>query len=321
MPLLANDMHLELGAPAIWFENHLSWGNIDVNGITIPGTFLLTAGHNRHVAWGFTDRVNDVQDLYEEHLRRTPKGKLEYEFQGEWLPAEVRREEIRVRGKPPVVEEVILTRHGPVINLLVEKDFPGTPPLALRWTALEPETTMQALHDMAYACDCTELHKALALFSGPGQNTVYADTRGNIGFTLSGRTPIRAKGSGSVPVPGWTGEFEWIGYIPHGEMPHLENPAKDYVATATSYVNLTDLEARSMGGPPFRFIADLGDHTNGVGEITAWGMLTPGQSGHPTSPHYRNGIRPWFEGSYHPMLMNKGEVEKNLSSRLDLQPG
>ncbi len=535
MPLLANDMHLELSAPAIWFENHLSGGNLEVSGITLPGTFLITAGHNRNVAWGFTDGVNDVQDLYEEHLRRTPEGKVEYEFQGEWLPAEVRREEIHVKGKPAVLEEVIITRHGPIINLLVEKDFPGTPPLALCWTALEPETTMQALHDMAFACDCTELHQALPLFSGPGQNTVYADTQGNIGYTLSGRTPIRAKGSGLVPVPGWMGEYEWTGYIPHEEMPHLKNPAKGYVATANnahtreddghyitrdyaqsdraarivelieqkqkldipymqkmhydlvshsarvlasylgslkfsevelqeivrefarwdgkvspdssiatiyeatirrairlmldaylgdlgvrvqgkgiggafwgshtwewfirlldrpaspwfdqghgerrddvlrlamrqgvddlkrqcggdrrewawgklhrltfrhilgaakpldsafnlgsypiggdgttinaSFVNLTDLEVGSMGGPPFRFIANLGDLDHCLG------MLTPGQSGHPASPHYRDGIRPWFEGSYHPMLINRSEIDKNLSARLDLQTG
>jgi penicillin amidase len=186
------------------------------------------------VAWGFTDGFNDVQDLYEEHLRVNTQGQLEYEFKGEWLPAEVRQEEIRVKGGKTVVEEVTVTRHGPIINLMVEQDFPDTPPLAMKWTALEPETTMQAIVGINLARNCAELHQALADFSGPGQNTVYADTQGNIGYTLFGRTPIRAKGDGSVPVPGWTGEYEWIGFIPFDEMPHLDNPPKGYVATANN---------------------------------------------------------------------------------------
>ena len=100
MPLLANDMHLDLTAPAIWFENHLVGGDLEISGITIPGTPLITSGHNKHVAWGFTDGFNDVQDLYEEHLRDNLQGGVEYEFKGEWLPAEfVKKRSGRKAGK------------------------------------------------------------------------------------------------------------------------------------------------------------------------------------------------------------------------------
>jgi penicillin amidase len=131
--ILANDMHLGMTAPAIWFENHLSSGDLHVAGVSFPGLPLVIAGHNDEVAWGFTNGFPDVQDLYMEHLRQTPGGKTEYEFRGEWLEAEVKREEIKVRGADPVLEEVIITRHGPIINSLIG-DKAMESPLALRWT-------------------------------------------------------------------------------------------------------------------------------------------------------------------------------------------
>ncbi len=136
-PLLANDMHLEMTTPSVWFENHLSGGDLEVTGITMPGVPLIVSGHNRSIAWGYTDALPDTQDLYEEHLRKAEDGSWEYEFQGEWLKAEVRQEPIRVKGGETEVEEVITTRHGPIMNMLVRDAFPDAPPMALRWTALE----------------------------------------------------------------------------------------------------------------------------------------------------------------------------------------
>lgn len=245
-PLLVNDMHLPLSAPAIWYENHLvatgETGALDVTGVTFPGIPYVVAGHNGRVAWGFTNGYPDVQDLYIEHLRRTPDG-VQFEFAGEWLDAEVRREEIRVKGGPSVVQEVIVTRHGPVINelapgLAAGPGPDGLPeqPLALRWTSLDPAAMVEALRVMNRSRTCAEFREALRGWVAPVQNVVYADTQGDIGYSYPGRVPIRARGDGRVPVPGWTGEHEWAGYIPYDELPHQANPACGYVISANNRV-------------------------------------------------------------------------------------
>jgi penicillin amidase len=234
-PLLANDMHLGMTMPAIWYENHLCGGDLHVTGVTFPGIPAVVAGHNTHVAWGYTNGFADVQDLYMEHLRRTDDGQVQYEYQGEWHAAQVQREVIRVKGGPPVTEDVVVTRHGPIINTLAAEEMKEAP-LALRWTALEPDTMVAGLRLINRARNCLEFREALRHWNAPGQNTVYADTDGNIAYTLSGRVPIRAKGDGRVPVPGWTGEYDWTGYIPFDDMPQALNPAQGYVASANNRV-------------------------------------------------------------------------------------
>ncbi len=240
-PLLANDMHLSINTPSIWYENHLCSTNprlaeqLNVTGITLPGIPGVISGHNEHVAWGFTNGFADVQDLYIEHLRHTDEGRVQYEFKGEWLDAQVTRQEIGVRGSPPVFEDVVVTHHGPIINAMLQ-NAPAQQPLALRWTSLEPDTMICALYAMNRARDCIEFRQALRHWMAPIQNTVYADTQGNIGYSFPGKLPIRAKGQGRVPVPGWTGEYEWTGYVPFEELPHLYNPPQGYIATANNRV-------------------------------------------------------------------------------------
>jgi penicillin G amidase len=235
MPLLANDMHLGMTAPAIWYENHLCAGDLHVTGVSFPGLPLVIAGHNEHLAWGFTNGFPDVQDLYIEHLRQTPAGKTEYEFRGEWSEAEVHREHIKVKDALPVTEEVVITRHGPIINSLVEGEGLESP-LALRWTALDKTSTVKTLLDMNQAASCEAFREVLRGWSCPTQNVVYADRRGNIGYSYPGNIPIRAKGNGAVPVPGWTGDYEWLGYLPFEELPHMFNPAPGYIASANNRV-------------------------------------------------------------------------------------
>ncbi len=235
MPILANDMHLGMSAPAIFFENHLAGGDLQVTGVSFPGLPLVISGHNENVAWGFTNGFADVQDLYMDHLRQTPEGGTEYEFKGEWLPAEVIREEIEVKGAESVVEPVIVTHHGPIINGLIEGEGMESP-LALRWTALEGTTTLGTLLAMNEASSCEAFREALRGWLCPNQNVVSADREGNIAYSYAGRIPIRAKGDGSVPVPGWTGEYEWIDFIPFEELPHMWNPPAGYVATANNRV-------------------------------------------------------------------------------------
>ncbi len=234
-PLLANDMHLSMGMPSIWYENHLIAGDVNASGITFPGVPSIVVGHNGHVAWGFTNGFPDVQDLYVEHIRRTDGGSVEYEFRGQWLAAEVIREEIEVKGAETAVEEVVITRHGPIINSLAP-DLADEHPLALRWVSLEPDTMIESFFEMVQARNCIEFRDALRHWSAPTQHIVYADTGGNIAYSFPGKIPIRAKGDGRVPAPGWTGEYEWIGWVPFEELPHLFNPPQGYIATANNRV-------------------------------------------------------------------------------------
>ena len=235
MPLLANDMHLGLSIPSIWYENHLQAEDLHLSGITFPGIPGIIAGHNKNVAWGFTNGFPDVQDLYIEHLRRTNHDRIQYEYQSDWKDAEVIQEMIHIKGKEPVIEEVVITRHGPIINKLAP-DLAGEQPLALQWTSLEPTNMLDSLMNMAKSQDCFEFRNALKTWTSPAQNTVFTDTKGNIAYKLPGKIPIRSKGDGRFPVPGWTGEYEWGGYIPYDELPEMMNPPKGYIVTANNRV-------------------------------------------------------------------------------------
>jgi len=234
-PLLANDMHMQMSIPSVWYENHLAAGELNVTGVSLPGLPMIIAGHNGSVAWGFTAGYADVQDLYEERLHRLPAGGVEYEYRDERFPAEVVLETIRVRGKPDHIQEVIITRHGPIVNLLADAET--RPPLALRWTAHATRGgTFHALRAMNRARSCLEFREAMRQWNIPVLNVVYADTEGNIAYTLAGKVPIRAQGDGKLPATGWTGEFEWTGFIPYDELPHLYNPPSGYIATANNRV-------------------------------------------------------------------------------------
>jgi penicillin amidase len=234
-PMLANDMHLLLNAPAVWYENHLMCGEHNVTGVSLPGLPLVISGQNQAIAWGFTAGYADVQDLYEEHLRPTPDGGLEYETEKGWLPVEVRREEIRVRGGDRFVQEVLVTRHGPIISSLAPDEAEA--PLALRWAAYETSGgTFAAMARLNQAQSCQEVRSALSTWGAPVLNVIYADVAGSIGYTLAGKVPVRARGDGRQPVPGWTGGYEWVGTIPYEELPHMENPPEGFIVTANNRV-------------------------------------------------------------------------------------
>lgn len=230
-PLLASDPHLPLGIPSIWYENHLCSDGYDVVGLSFAGIPAVIAGHNGRVAWSFTMGFADTQDLYIERLN--PDNPHQYEFEETWHEAKVLREEIVVKGGESLVEEVVITHHGPLIDGLVSDETSG--PVALRWTASEPSDMIRLGYDIGRAQNCTEFHEALRRWTGPVQNVVYADVEGNIGYTLVGRVPVRAKGhDGRVPVPGWTGEYEWQGYVPFEHWPHVINPPEGMLVTANA---------------------------------------------------------------------------------------
>lgn len=260
LPLLANDMHIVLNTPALFYENHLVADDLAATGISLAGVPGIVAGHNGRVAWGFTNGFADVQDLFIEHLRDTADGGVEYEFRDAWRPAEVRIERIVVRGRAqPVEERVIVTHHGPIINALAPEEMEE--PLALCWSSYSPSQVARGSFEMLRARNASEFHAAMEDFSELVLNAVYADIDGRIGYTLAGRVPVRARGDGSVPVPGWTGEYDWVGWIPFEHRPHWFDPARGYIATANNRVV----------GPeyPYHLSVDylMGDRAMRIGEL------------------------------------------------------
>jgi len=229
-PLLANDPHLGIQMPSIWYEIHLSGGGLDVIGVSFPGVPGVIIGHNQRIAWGVTNVGPDVQDLYIEKVN--PQNPKQVEFKGQWEDVQVFAEEIKVKGESSRTIEVLVTRHGPVVTPIIKG---MTQTLALRWTALEPGTIFRSVRLLNQAQNWEQFRAALAYWDVPSQNFVYADVDGNIGYQMPGRVPIRAKGDGSVPVPG-TGDYEWLGWIPYDELPRTLNPAKGYVVTANNAV-------------------------------------------------------------------------------------
>ncbi|MCI0349368.1 MAG: penicillin acylase family protein, partial [Acidobacteriales bacterium] len=226
-PLLSNDMHLGHRIPNTWYEAHLTAGDFDVAGVTLPGTPFVIVGHNRRIAWGFTNLGPDVEDIYIE----TFNDKGEYLTPKGWQTPERRLEVIRVKGGKDVEFEVLTTRHGPIASELM----PGeTRQIALKWTAYDPEALTFVFAQVNGARNWDEFRRAFSRFRLPGQNVVYADADGHIGYQATGAVPIRASGDGSMPVPGHDDAYEWNGYIPFDELPRVFDPPSGVIATANS---------------------------------------------------------------------------------------
>jgi penicillin amidase len=249
-PLLANDPHLGAQMPAIWYEVGLHCTQrtaecpYQVTGFSFAGVPGVIIGHNEKIAWGFTNVGPDVQDLYIEKIN--PENPNQYEVNGEWLDMELVNEEIELPGGEIKDLTVRYTRHGPIISdtTYLEDDFassagvemPANSALALRWTALEPYHIFRAIWRFNRAANWDDFREGTRDFAAPAQNLLYADVDGNIGYQMPGKIPIRAKGDGSLPVPGWTDEYEWIGYIPFEELPYSFNPPEGYIVTANNAV-------------------------------------------------------------------------------------
>jgi penicillin amidase len=237
-PLLANDPHLGIQMPAVWYMNALHCNTISdacpfsIAGYTFPGVPGVVIGHNDHIAWGVTNANPDVQDLYIEKIN--PANPNQYEYMGKWEDMEIRDEVIKVKGAPDVNLQVKSTRHGPIMTDV----FDGvTEPLALQWTATrEISQLVDAVIGINAARNWDEFRAALRDWDVPAQNFVYADVDGNIGYQMPGNVPIRAQGDGTRPVPGWTGEYEWTGYIPFDKLPMVLNPSDHSIVTANHQV-------------------------------------------------------------------------------------
>jgi penicillin G amidase len=228
-PILANDPHLALRAPSIWYLAGLHGPTYEVVGVTIPGLPVVVLGHNRHVAWGFTNGMVDDLDYVLEEL--SPDS-LRYRTATGWADIEAVAETILVSGGEPVVFTRRRTVHGP----LVDTAPGGRALLAMRWTAQDASDELQALLSIGRARNRAEFLAGAAQFLAPQQNIVYADTAGTIGYVLAGRVPVRRSGDGTLATPGWTDEGRWIRYLSLAERPQAWNPPAGYIVTANNRI-------------------------------------------------------------------------------------
>jgi penicillin amidase len=240
-PLLANDPHLGLSSPSIWYLAHLSAPGLNVIGATLPSLPGVVLGRNDAVAWAFTNTGSDTQDLFIERL--VPGDASRYVTPSGPASFEVVRESIAIKGEADEVLEVRLTRHGPVISEVYERAqglAPEGSVLALGWTALEADdATPRFALDAARAKNAAEFLEAARHFQAPPQNIVYADTAGHIGFVAAGRVPLRHpqnSARGLVPVPGWASESDWQGFIPFESLPAQQDPASGRIVTANQKI-------------------------------------------------------------------------------------
>ena len=241
-PLLANDPHLGTNVPSLWYLAHMSAGDFDVIGATLPGTPAVAIGRNRFIAWGETNVAADVEDFFLERI--DPTGRFA-EFRGVQEPLRIIPETITVKGAEPVHLEVRVSRHGPLLSDAINANNAASistgpkpaplEPMAFRWTALDEEDpTVDAFMRLNEARNWDHFTSALRDFVAPSQNFVYADVDGHIGYYAPGRIPVRAGGDGSRPAEGWTGGAEWTGWVPFEDLPHVFDPPEHFIVTANN---------------------------------------------------------------------------------------
>lgn len=256
-PILANDPHLGIQMPSIWYEVGLhsktgggpdGTGPFNLRGFSFAGVPWIILGHNDRIAWGMSFMSADAQDLFIERIN--PYDPNQYEVNGRWVEMDIRREEIVIKDQDePYVLLVRSTRHGPVVtdhgslmsgnsyDIVPQKSFPDNLELAalsLRWSALQPFEIPKMLLMLCRAQNYEEFREAMRYFSGPNMQMTYADVEGNIGFQATGLIPVRPKASGLFPVPGWTDENEWSGFVAFEDMPWVKNPSKGYIIAANN---------------------------------------------------------------------------------------
>ncbi|MCP6759332.1 MAG: penicillin acylase family protein [Fischerella sp. CENA71] len=247
-PILANDPHLGVQMPSIWYEVGLhclpktAACPYDVTGFSFPSMAGVIIGHNDRISWGVTNLEADVMDLFIEKIN--PNNPNQYEVNGKWVDMELLTENIQVASSKSVTQTVRYTRHGPIISdtFAPLKNFrqtaginlPANYALALRWTALEPSTLASAIVKINLSQNWQEFRAGVRDFDVPAQNFVYADIDGNIGYQMPGKIPVRKTGDGRYPVLGWTDDFEWQEYIPFEKLPSIFNPESGYIVTANN---------------------------------------------------------------------------------------
>lgn len=253
MPLLADDPHLGLATPSIWYQMHLETDDVNVSGVIFAGVPGIILGHNEDIAWGVTNTGPEAQQLYME--KRNPDNKAAFLYEGEWEEAKIIDEPIEVKDGETVDYQVVETRHGPVVSEFAEESGKDTV-LSLRWTALDPTTELQAILDINRAKNWEAFEAGLEKFLAPAQNFVFASKDGTIAYKANGNIPIYADGDDALlPLPGWEKKYEWTGYIPFDELPRVVNPDKGFIATANNKIAGEDYpyHISNVWAQPYRY--------------------------------------------------------------------
>jgi len=251
-PLLANDPHLGYAIPSVWYECHLTAPGVNAAGATIPGVPGVAIGHNDHVAWGITATMHVQTDLYVEEI--DPGDRLRYRTEDGWANMDRVVDVIPVKGERDAEpHETRLTRHGPIVTGLGEAKE-ETRALALKWVGQEGADEMTGLLTMMRARSVDEFRASCATIAVPALNLVFADVENHIGYQFVGRAPIRPPGCGIRPVPGWTGAYEWQGFVPFDQLPALADPPEGFIATANTQIQADDYPYPLPGvyASPFR---------------------------------------------------------------------
>jgi len=227
-PILANDMHLGLFIPGIWYQMHqVVEGKLNVTGVAIPGEPSIVCGHNEYIAWGMTNVMVDDMDFYLEKVN--PTNKLQYQYNGQWKNFTVVKEEIKIKGGETITKEILFTYRGPVVTDFKKMDDV----ISMRWMGNEPSNELLTVYMLNRAKNWNDFTNAIRHFRSVSQNIVYADTSGNIGLYCAAGIPIR-KGNPMMINPGWTSEYDWKGIVPFERQPHMYNPPQGFVASANN---------------------------------------------------------------------------------------
>ena len=267
LPILANDPHLETQNPSVWYLAEIQGDRLHATGATLVGLPIVIVGRNDYVAWGMTTSGVDVQDLYMERIN----DKDQYEYDGAWKDMVVDEAPIVVSGRnKPVRWKARRTKHGPLIS---DIDTRQPTPVSIRWAGLEPgDTTYDSHFRLNYSKSVYEFRNILRDYTGIGIHFLYADREGNIASKFTGHVPIRKTGDGSLPVPGWNGDYEWTGWIPFEDMPEKLNPEIGYLISANEQV-VPEIRSQLLTrdwSPPYRaqriaeLISDLIDSGNSL---------------------------------------------------------
>ena len=236
--IIANDTHLLLSQPSVWMMMSVDAPNYHATGIGLAGLPSVVAGYNGHIAWGETMVMADGQDIFLEQLKDID-GKKHYLFKGEWLPTKERIETFKIRGGDTDTITVHETHHGPLINSVSQNDPAHTMMmvkteqeygLALSWTATQPDKTIEGFLNLARAKNMEEAKAAISNVGYIHLNMIYGD-KDNIAWQVTGNYPQRKKGTGFLPSPGWTGEYDWDGYVDVEKFPYVLNPAQGFIST------------------------------------------------------------------------------------------
>ncbi|QHT68935.1 penicillin acylase family protein [Rhodocytophaga rosea] len=234
-PILANDPHLNLTLPSIWYQIQLVSPDVNVYGASLPGAPSVISGFNKEVAWGLTNVGADVMDFYQ--LRFKDNTRTQYWHDNQWKAVRRRVEEIKVKGKASVFDTVLYTHHGPVVYKDGEKPFDTQAPTehAMRWAAHEAENELLAFVKLNRARNYQDYVEALSYYATPAQNFIYADAHNDIAIWPNGKFPLKWKNQGKFILDGTSSAYDWQGRIPHAHNPHVKNPPRGFVSSANQF--------------------------------------------------------------------------------------